>query len=440
MQWVSRREFLQTTAAAAAGLTILTPSARAAAPSDRIRTAHIGVGGMGRGDLMAVGRQPNVHVVALCDVDSKNLDAAASSFTDARTFSDYRVMFEQMAGQIDAVVVSTPDHTHAPAAMTALNHGKHVYCQKPLTHEIYEARRLNEVARDKGLVTQMGIQVHASIPYRRATQMIQEGVIGKVREVHAWSNKNWGYDGGPFEGSDPVPEQLNWDLWLGTAAVRPYKNGVYHPGQWRKLIDFGTGTLGDMGVHIFDTPYRALELTAPKWAKTTCRPPTGIGHPQQNVVEYQFPGTRYTTETLRWVWYDGAFAPPKDLEVPLPKDARLPGQGSLFLGEKGALLLPHVGDPQLLPAQEFADYKLPQLPGLNHYEQWVDAILGKTKTSAHFGYGGPLTEALLLGVVANRFPNTTLEWDAAKMKITNVEEANALIRRTYRDGFQVENL
>lgn len=440
MQRPTRRQFLKSAAATAATMTLLPRSLRATSPNDKLNTAHIGVGGMGRSDLRSVSRHPYVNVVALCDVDANNLAAAAKDFPKAKTFSDYRAMFDQMAGQVDAVVVSTPDHTHAPAAMTALGHSKHVYCQKPLTHEVYEARRLREVAAEKGLVTQMGIQVHASIPYRTATRLIQDGAIGKVREVHAWSSKNWGYDGGPFVGSDPVPPQLSWGLWLGTAAARPYKNKIYHPANWRKLIDFGTGTLGDMGVHIFDTPYRALKLTAPRWAKTTCRPPTGIGHPEKNRVEYEFSGTEYTTDTLRWVWYDGDAAPPDGGDFPLPEGQQLPNQGSIFLGEKGACLLPHVADPQLLPAEKFSDYPRPELEPLDHYEQWVDACLGKTKTSAHFGYAGPLTEALLLGVVANRFPGTELHWDAETLKVTNLSDANTLLRRTYRSGFEVEGL
>ena len=438
MPGFTRRRFLKSTAAAT--LTILPYSVYGAAPSDKLHTAHIGVGGMGRSDLGSISRHPNVNVVALCDVDGSNLAAAAQKFPAARTFTDFRVMFAEMADAIDAVAVSTPDHTHAPAAMTALNHAKHVYCQKPLTHEVHEARRLREAAESAGLVTQMGIQVHASVAYRMATQLIQQGAIGKVREVHAWSFKNWGYDGGPITGGDDVPAQLNWDLWLGSGETRPHKKGVYHPSNWRKLLDFGTGTLGDMGVHIFDTPYRALELTAPNWAKTTCRPPTGVGHPEKNIVEYEFPGTAFTTDTLRWVWYDGAFAPPQDHDFPPADDQELPKQGSMFLGEKGACLLPHVGEPQLLPREDFAGYERPTLAPLDHYEQWVDACLGKTKTSAHFGYAGPLTEALLLGVVANRFPETKLRWDPVNLKVTNLSDANQLLRRASRKGFEVEGL
>jgi predicted dehydrogenase len=347
-----------------------------------------------------------------------------------------------MADSIDAVVVSTPDHTHAAAAMTAMNHGKGVYCQKPLTHDIHEARQLRLAAERKGLTakTQMGIQGHASSRNRTATEMIQSGILGKVNHVVAWSNKNWGYDGGPITGEDPVPESLDWNLWIGTAAMRPYKEGAYHPVNWRKMIDFGTGTLGDMGVHIFDTPFRALKLTAPTWAKTTCRPPTGIGHPEKNVVEYEFPGTEYTADTLQWTWYDGANAPPTDRDLPIPEGQSLPQQGAVLIGEEGVMLLPHGNGIRLFPEEKFQDAAQPELENKNHYHEWVDACLGAGRSSANFGYAGPLTESLLLGVVANRFPEKQLTWNAECMRVMNVPEANDLLRREYRDGFEVDGL
>ena len=434
-----RRSFLKSTLGMAT-IGLLTSSAHAVSPNGKLRTAHIGVGGMGGADLGSISSHKMVEVAALCDVDSGRLKEAAAKHPGAKLFRDYREMVSSLGDTIDAVVVSTPDHTHAPAAMTALLANKPVYCQKPLTHEVFEARQLRLVAEKKGLVTQMGIQVHSSAVYRQAVQMIQGGVIGKVSQVHAWSNKNWGYDGAALKNSQPVPESLEWNLWLGTAEERPFVPGVYHPGNWRKLIDFGTGTLGDMGVHIFDTPYAALELTAPRWAKTTCRTPTGIGHPEKNVVEYEFPATKYTAEKLVWKWYDGSFAPPQSEALQLPADLKLPGQGALFVGEGGTMLLPHVGTAVLFPQDKFADYKRPEVREQNHYHQWVDACLGEGKTSASFSYGGPLTESLLLGVVANRFPDQTLNWDAANLKISNVAEANALLKKEYRKGFAVESL
>ena len=436
---IQRRQFVKASAALAAS-SILPSPLRAYEQNARLRTAHVGVGGMGGSDLKSVSSHAGVEVAALCDVDAKILDKAGAMFPNARTFRDYREMISEMGDTIDACVVSTPDHTHAPAAMTAMNHGKPVYCQKPLTHEVFEARQLRLVAEKKGLVTQMGIQASAGLPYRRATQMIQSGVIGKVSRVLAWSYKNWGYDGPAFTKFDDVPESLDWNLWLGTTAMRQYKKGVYHQGAWRKQIDFGTGTLGDMGVHIFDTPYRALALTYPTWAKTTCRLPTGVGHPEKNIVEYEFPGTKYTTDTMRWTWYDGADAPPSTGGLGVPDGLNLPGQGSLFVGEEGTMLLPHASEPQLFPEDKFKDAERPDLGPRNHYHQWVDACMGKGETSSPFAYAGRLTEALLLGVVANRFPGKRLMWDAENLSITNLKEANALLKRTPREGFQVAGL
>lgn len=433
-----RRQFLKATVAVAASSVAAGRSFAAA--NSTLRTAHIGVGGMGASDLASIASHPQVEVAALCDVDSVRLNKAHADHPRAKTFQDFREMITSLENTVDAIVVSTPDHTHAPAAMTALRHNKPVYCQKPLTHEAHEARQLRMVAEQKQLPTQMGIQVHASATYRRAVAMIQSGVIGKVSRVIAWSSKNWGYDGGPLDSQAAVPSHLNWDLWLGTAAERPFHPVAYHPGQWRKLLDFGTGTLGDMGVHIFDTPYAALELTYPLWAKTTCRPPTGIGHPEQNTVDYEFPRTKYTTESLRWTWHDGENAWKHVSHPQLPQGIELPRQGSLFAGEEGVLLLPHISEARLFPEQKFRDYQPPAVAGGNHYHEWVDACLGVGEPSANFSYAGPLTEALLLGVVANRFPNKKLMWDANAMKVKNVAEANALLKRDYRAGFEVEGL
>lgn len=437
---IYRRQFVQLGSAFMAAPLVSLPKRSTTRSLEKLRTAHIGVGGMGSSDLNSVASHQMVEVAALCDVDKKILDSALEKHPGAKGFKDFREMISQLGDSIDAVVVSTPDHTHAPAAMTAMLAGKPVYCQKPLTHEVFESRQLRLIADQKGLVTQMGVQIHSAAPYKRAVAMIREGVIGKVSQVHAWSNKNWGYDGAAYESTTEPPENLDWDLWLGPAPTRPFVSGVYHQGNWRKIVDFGTGTLGDMGVHIFDTPYTALELTAPKWVKTICREPTGVGHPEKNIVEYEFPGTRYTTDSMVWKWYDGADAPPAVADVGLPETTELPGQGSLFIGETGQMLLPHIGEPKLFPEEDFMDYKRPSVTADHHYHQWVDACLGNGKTSMGFDLAGPLTEALLLGVVANRFPGQQLDWDAKLMKVTNLDAANALIRRKYREGFEVEHL
>ncbi len=442
---MNKREFLKKTAAASSIAMLPNATWAFTKKSKRLRTAHIGVGNMGGEDLAAISSHASVDVVALCDVDANNLAAALKLHPKAKTFSDYRVMLKEMHKKIDAVVVSTPDHTHAPASMMAMQMDKPVYCQKPLTHHVTEARAMRKLAEEKGLVTQMGIQVHSFYDYKLATQLIQSGIIGKVSVVRAWSPKNWGYDGAPPEGSDPVPENLDWNLWLGTSAERPYKDGVYHPGNWRKLVDYGCGTLGDMGVHIFDTPYNALQLDVPTTITTNCRKPNGFGYPEQNMVTYQFPGTKYTTDTLKWVWYDGVDADKQREDLMLPGGEKLHDQGAMFIGEKGRFYLPHFQKlPQLIIDGEFVDISK-EIAAQNlgapvrdygsespkHYHQFVDACMGKDQVSAPFSYASRLTETILLGTIAGRFPNQTLHWDNEKARFVE-EEANQYLDAPYR--------
>ncbi|SIS84963.1 Predicted dehydrogenase [Zobellia uliginosa] len=442
---MNKREFLKN-AATLSTITLLPSGAMAFSKSKkkRLRTAHIGVGNMGGEDLKAISSHAAVDVVALCDVDSDLLAKAKALHPDAKTYTDYRVMLKEMKKKIDAVVVSTPDHTHAPASMMAMEMDKPVYCQKPLTHHVTEARAMKKLAKEKNLVTQMGIQVHSFYDYKLATLMIQSGIIGKVHTVRAWSPKNWGYDGPLPEGQDPVPANLDWNLWLGTSSERPYKKGVYHPGNWRKLVDYGCGTLGDMGVHIFDTPYNALELDVPRTITTNCRKPNGFGYPEQNMVTYEFPGTKYTADTLKWVWYDGEGADKQREDLMLPGGEKLHDQGAMFIGKKGRLYLPHFqmlpkvivdGEYQEIDVEKFnlgepvRDY---ESEGKKHYHQFVDACLGTAETSAPFSYASRLTETILLGVIAGRFPNKTLHWDAKSARFAE-EEANQFLDSPYRE-------
>lgn len=427
---MKRRDFLKNTSAFAS-ITILPSAVWANVKNGKVRTAHIGVGGMGNADLKSISSHEMVDVIALCDVDSKSLASASKLHGKAKTFVDYRILFDKMKKDIDAVVVSTPDHTHAPASLMAMNLGKPVYCQKPLTHHVLEARKVRQLAEEKNLVTQMGIQIHSFKEYRSAVKLIQSGIIGKVHTVRAWSPKNWGYDGPAPTGSDSIPENLDWNLWLGTSPERPYKDKLYHPGSWRKVLDYGCGTLGDMGVHIFDTPYTACALDVPKTIKTSCRKPTGFGHPENNVVTYEFPGTAHTTETLKWVWYDGPKTPLDHEELKLPGGEKLPGQGSMFIGEKGRLLLPHWTFAKLIVNGKYEKVDIPELPHIDHYHEFIDAVQGKTKTSTPFSYAARLTEAILLGVVANRFPDETLNWNNATSKFSEAK-ANKLLTAPYR--------
>ena len=446
---MKKRDFLKTSAAAM-GAAFL-PNKVWNLPFDSqqtVRTAHIGVGGMGMEDLKAIASHPQVQVMALCDVDQRALEKAQELFPNAKLFSDYRLLFQSISSEIDAVVVSTPDHTHAPASLMAMEQNKAVYCQKPLTHHVSEARAMKKMAAEKNLITQMGIQVHSFYDYKLATLLIQGGIIGKVHTVRAWSNKNWGFDGPAPAGSDPVPAILDWNLWLGTAAKRPYKENYYHPANWRKLVDFGCGTLGDMGVHIFDTPYNALALDVPKTIVNKCRKPNGFGYAESNKVTYTFGQTPYTAETLTWIWEDGYKAPRKNKALRLPNNDTLPEQGAIFYGEKGKLLLPHFMQlPKLIQGDQYSDYNIADydkdntlgVPVRNygteapkHYHQFIDACLGKSTCSAPFSYASRLTETILLGVIAGRFPNKTLHWDAEKA-LFEESEANAFLTGVNRN-------
>ncbi len=477
---MKRRNFVKSTAAIAS-VSLLPSCVWSESKNNILRTAHIGVGGMGHEDLSAISSHEKVQVTALCDVDSVRLSAASKLHPEAKLFSDYRKMFEEISDEIDAVVVSTPDHTHAPASMMAMHHNKAVYCQKPLTHYVSEAREMKKIAAEKNLITQMGIQVHSFYDYKLATLLIQSGIIGKVHTVRAWSPKNWGYDGAIPKGSDPIPENLDWNLWLGTSAERLYKDEIYHPLNWRKLIDYGCGTLGDMGVHIFDTPYNALELDVPKTIRTESRKPNGFGYPENNKVTYEFRGTKFTGESLKWVWYDGPGAPVLDhedfnlpmvegmmikedtmdqkeatleektsLETKVTATGKLPDQGAIFVGEKGRLLLPHFMElPKLIVDGKYVDIsqeiaaveKEHQMSepvrdyaseAPKHYHQFVDACLGKGECTAPFSYASRLTETILLGVIAARFPNQTLNWDSENTKFAE-EEANQYLGGEYRE-------
>jgi hypothetical protein len=431
---LSRRQFLATSGAAGSALAM---GPRAFGRQDRkLRHAAVGCGGMGGADLGQIAGHPAIQIVALCDVDANNLANAGKKWPAAKQYRDYRKMFAEIGGEIDTVNVGTPDHMHAAAAMSAMNLGKHVYVQKPLTHDVWEARKLTEAARAKKVQTQMGIQVHSSKEYRLAVKVIQAGAIGRVKEVHSWSNKMWGFKGPRPEGSDPVPPNLDWDLWLGTAPERPFKKSHYHPGNWRKWTDFGCGTMGDMSIHILDPIAGALALTQPTTILSESDVPPPESFATRNKVRYMFPGTAYSVDPLPLTWYDGEAMP----DIKGWPVERLPDQGSMFVGEKGFMLLPHVAKPQLLPADAFKDFAMPAVEGASHWHQWVDACLGKGAPSANFDYAGPLTEFVLLGVIANRVPGKQLTWHAADFKLEGSPEAAGLLRRAYRKGWEVDGL
>jgi predicted dehydrogenase len=408
--------------------------------SGRVRHASFGANGMAMADATSLAAHPNLEMVAVAELDANRLGDFKKRFPQARVYKDFRELLDKEK-DLDSVNVSTPDHMHGPIGMSALNRGLHVYGQKPLTHDLYETRRLTEVAREKKRVTQMGIQIHSNREYRMAVQLVQEGRIGKVKEVHTWSSKEWGDNGAMPQRQDPVPAGFDWDLWVGVCSARPYiGDGWYHPGNWRKRLDFGTGTFGDMGCHIFDPVFKALALTAPVSVRSEGAAPNAHSWATNAVVKYVFPATPFSVAgTFPITWYDGNQRPPEEVRK-LLGDHPFPDQGSILIGTDGVMVIPHIALPALLPESKFGDFKPPAVEGADHWKQFVDAVRGEGKTSAGFDYSGPLTESVLLGSVASRFPNTTLQWDAAKLRFTNVSEANQYVRRTYRKGWEVEGL
>ena len=435
---VSRRRFLATTAVGLAVAPWVTSGLRAASPNGKLRHASIGVGGMGESDLESLASHPMIEIVALCDVDSNNLAAASQLFPKATCYSDWRDLLEKEADRIDSVNVATPDHLHGSIGLEAMSLGKHLYGQKPLAQNLFECRQMMLRAREKKVVTQMGIQVSAGRNERLAVALIRQGAIGKVKEVHSWSYKKWG-DMEPVPSpTDEVTKELDWNLWLGPAAERPFINGYYHPQEWRKRRDFGTGTLGDMGCHMFSAWFRALELAAP--IEVCSKGPAPLNATNWAIngwVEYTFKGTAHTAAgKVKVTWYDGDSQLPA--EVIAAAGGRISKEGSVFLGTDGVMLFPHGGAPLLVPKEKFKNYPMPEVQAGDHYHEFIDCCLkGDFKTGANFDIAGPLTEAVLLGCLSSPFPGEVLRWDAPGLKISNHELANKLVKRDYRTGWEL---
>ena len=349
-------------------------------------------------------------------------------------------MFAKLGDSLDAVQVSIPDHMHAFVALDAMRRGKHVYCEKPLTHTVWESRQMRLQADKSKVITQMGNQIHSASEYRTGVKLIREGAIGKIQAVHSWignrGNQFTGLAAAPASG--PVPATLAWDSWIGTAPMRDFAPDVYHPFKWRDWQDFGSGALGDFGCHILDPVYTALELTAPLTVRVDHDGVNAQTWPDAQTIAYVFPGTPFTAgKTLPLTWYDGGHKPDNAL-VQMPADAKLPGAGSLFIGEGGTLVLPHVGMPKLYPEEKFAHFDIDPQPGANHYHAWVDGVLANQRTSDGFHYAAPLAEAVQLGNVATHFPGETLIWNAADLRIPKKPEAGSLLTKQYRDGWTIE--
>ncbi len=452
---ISRRRFLRSASAGAAAAAAFPAVLRAARPNGNVQVAVVGVSARGYGDLHSTASHAKVKYVGFCDVDARAFTKADADHPGTPHFADYRVMLEKLGDTVDAVIVATPDHMHAPVSVTAMQRGKHVFCQKPLAHTVWECRQMRLWAEKRGVITQMGNQIHSAVEYRLATRLLREGVIGKVKEVHSWvavgGNERTCLLEPPAE-SAPVPAGLDWDLWLGAAPQRPYSPGLYHPFAWRDWQDFGGGALGDFGCHILDPVFTGLGLTAPV---SITAENSGVNRhiwPTTETVRYVFPGTEFTAgETLKVTWTDGGLRPERKL-AQMPGDLDLPKSGSLFIGEKGNMVLPHVGGPRLYPVENFTGFTYPKdIRGVNHWHAWIDGIISGQRTSAGFHYAGLLAETVQLGNVATRVARrstitrgtrkaddaSTLRWDSANFRIANNPTAQALLSKAYRPGWGV---
>src|SRR5262245_51334817 len=372
---------------AAAGLAaplVYRAYSHAAPPSETLNHASFGAGGMAGSDIGSLTASKHVRLVAVADVDLRHTAEVRKRFPAARIYQDWRQLLDKEK-DLHSVNVSTPDHMHAPITMRAMQQGLHVYTQKPLTQTIYEARRLTEVARQRKIVSQMGIQIHSHADHRTVVALIQAGAIGKVREVHSWSGKHWGDRNPRPNRKDDVPKGLDWNGWLGVAAERPFLAKYYHPSEWRKRLDFGTGTFGDMGCHILDPVFTSLALTAPTSVRSESGAPNADSWGLDCQVQYNFPGTKVTADRLTLYWYDGNARPPENVRKLIGK-RQLNDQGSIYIGSDGVLYSPYIAQPILLPEERFRDYKMPRPGHENHYLQFVEACRGNGRTSTSFAF------------------------------------------------------
>lgn len=405
---------------------------------------------MGAVDLENFRQHPRLDIVAICDVDQNHLDAAARKIPRARRYRDWRELLEKEGNRVDSVNVTVPDHLHFPIAYSAIRQGKHVYCQKPMCHDVAEVRALTEAARRRKVVTQLGTQLASGAGDRTTVQWLREGILGPVRHVYLSANRpgaveNYRAAGPRPSGGQPPPPHLDWDLWLGTAPERPFVPDLYHPVRWRGWLDFGTGWSGDIGCHIFDAVWKGLGLEAPRsvsarvqesWRQSPER--RADTWPQANHLTWVFPGNRLTGGVdLTVEWFDGEFWAPEEVRGRYSVED-YPTESAMVIGTEGALLNPLGRSPILLPEEKFRSVTRPRFEDRNHYHHFADACLGGAPCESNFEQAGPMTEAILLGTVAVRLPLQRLEWSATRMKFPASRKATRLLRRDYRRGWKVE--
>lgn len=452
----SRRTFIRSAAAFAAFPMLPGFSARALprfqlGPNQRLQLAKVAVGGMGESDLEELSKHPNVDIVALCDVDGRGKEKYATKFPKAQWFNDWREMFDKLGNKFDAVSVSTPDHMHAPISMSAMNLGKHVYCQKPLAHSAYENRILADFAKGHSkIVTQMGTQRSAMIGRRQQLELLNDNVIGKIKSIHAWSDRpmGWWPQGKPMPtGGETPPEWLAWDLWLGVAPTRPFVPHAYAPFMWRGTYDFGCGALGDMGCHILDYPFMAAKLGLPISVRCDCTDATEDEFPTKETITLKYAATdRTVAEGVTVTWYDGGLRPTNE-RLGIPDGVDIRGNASVVIGEKGVMLCPL--DPEKVLSDEplvwdnkktLVKLNLPKLETRNHYFHWVDGCFGKTTPQANFAFAGLMCESLSVGAAASHFANRDLQYDPKNFTFLNEPLGAQYLKTKYRNGWSVKGL
>ena len=446
MKSVSRRSFLGTAASASLAFPFISQAAgrKGLSPSSNVRVAAFGGNGRAFGDISGTMSVKNTTLVAVAEVDEKRTDKVKQHFSKSKIYSDWRELLEKEAKNIDVAVVGTPDHMHAPIAMAAMQLGKHVYVEKPLTRTLHETRVLTQYAARNKVITQMGNQLASGSGNKATAKAIADGLIGKVVAVHSMCPKSWGSMKPLPDREDPIPDSLDWDQWVGVGKMRPYIKGEFHPGQWRKRIGYGTGTLGDMACHIVHPWVKGLGAPVPVSVKSVGPAPVdGDSWPLDGQVEYMMAGNDLTAGDFPYVWYDGKNVPGDEIAAHVGGRKNVPKMGSIIIGTTGVIAVNHGGDPnpKIFRDAKRTDEKVEAPPAAHHHGEWIERVRGNGSTTVcDFDYAGPMTETVLLGTVAMLRPGEKLEWDSAKLEFTNSGDANQLVHEQYRDGWEMKGI
>ena len=445
MSKISRRSFLGSLAGASLAVPYFgwKTAARGQAPSETVRVAAFGGHGRAFSDILGAMGHKNTVLVAVAEVDEKRTNRVREKYPDTKVYLDWRELLDKEENNIDVVVVGTPDHMHAPISMSAMQLGKHVYCEKPLTRTLHEARQMTEFAAEHNLRTQMGNQLASSSGNKATAKALTDKMIGRILSIHCMCPKSWG-SMKPLPEPSEVPEGLDWDQWIGVGKMRPYVKGEFHPGQWRKRIGFGTGALGDMACHIVHPWVKGLNAPAPLSVKSVGPGPVDdVSWPLDGRIEYRMAGNDLSGGDFDYTWHDGTNKPSDELAELVGGWENVPKMGTVIIGREGVITANHGKDslPKIYRDKKRTEEVIEPPPSADHHGEWIDAVLGRTKeTVCDFSYAGPMTETVLLGTVAMLNPGEELKWNSEKLRFTNSKKANKLVRDKYRKGWEVKGL